>query len=111
MVLYIMLIAAYLVGSLSFAIIISKFMKMDDPRSYGSHNAGATNVMRSGNKKAAIFTFLGDFLKGVLAVGIAQLVLGGVDNAKTAIALCGIAVVIGHIFPIYFKFKEMIKEL
>ncbi len=103
--LYFLIILSYFLGSVLFAIISSKFMKIDDPRTYGSHNAGATNVMRSGNKKAAIFTFLGDFLKGVLAVGIAQLVLGGVEHAKTIIALCGIAVVIGHIFPIYFKFK------
>lgn len=103
--LYFLIILSYFLGSILFAIIFSKFMKIDDPRTYGSHNAGATNIMRSGNKKAAVFTFLGDFLKGVLAVGIAQLVLGGVDNAKTVIALCGIAVVVGHIFPIYFKFK------
>ena len=58
--LYMMLFASYLIGSLSFAIIIAKIMRMDDPRSYGSGNAGATNVMRSGNKKAAALTLLGD---------------------------------------------------
>lgn len=105
--LYFLIILSYFLGSILFAVVFSKFMKINDPRTYGSNNAGATNVLRSGNKKAAIFTFLGDFLKGVLAVGIAQLMLGGggLESARTVIALCGVAVVIGHIYPIYFKFK------
>lgn len=107
--LYIMLVVAYLLGSLSFAIIVSKFMKMDDPRSYGSHNAGATNVMRSGNKKAAAFTLLGDLVKGLLVVLIARFLMrhSGAENGdvEAIVGICGILVVIGHIYPIFFKFK------
>lgn len=103
--LYSMLIGSYLLGSLSFAIIVSKFMKMDDPRSYGSNNAGATNVMRSGNKKAAALTLLGDLLKGVLVVLIARYILGDQTGADAIVGFCGVMVVIGHIYPIFFKFK------
>ena len=103
--LYSMLIGSYLLGSLSFAIIVSKFMKMDDPRSYGSNNAGATNVMRSGNKKAAALTLLGDLLKGLLVVVGARIILGGQTGADAIIGFCGVMVVIGHIYPIFFKFK------
>jgi acyl phosphate:glycerol-3-phosphate acyltransferase len=105
MSLYIWLIAAYLVGSLSFAIIVSKFMKMDDPREYGSKNAGATNVMRSGNKKAAVFTLIGDFLKGLVVVLLAKYFLSPIQGGDALVALCGILVVIGHIYPVFFKFK------
>ncbi len=100
-----MLLVAYLLGSLSFAIIVSKFMKMDDPRNYGSNNAGATNVMRSGNKKAAAFTLLGDFLKGLIVVLIARFLMRGIDGGDAIVGICGVLVVIGHIFPIFFKFK------
>lgn len=100
-----MLLVAYLLGSLSFAIIVSKFMKMDDPRNYGSNNAGATNVMRSGNKKAAAFTLLGDLLKGLLVVLIARFLMRGIDGGDAIVGICGVLAVIGHIFPIFFKFK------
>lgn len=103
--LYLILVVAYLFGSLSFAIIISKFMKMEDPRSYGSNNAGATNVMRSGNKKAAAFTLLGDLLKGLLVVLIARYLMHGIDGGEAIVGICGVLVVIGHIYPIFFKFK------
>ena len=103
--LYIMLICAYLLGSLSFAIIVSKSMKMDDPRNYGSQNAGATNVMRSGNKKAAVFTLLGDLLKGLIVVLIASYVMHGIDGGEAIVGICGVLAVIGHIYPIFFKFK------
>ena len=100
-----MLLVAYLLGSLSFAIIVSKFMKMEDPRNYGSNNAGATNVMRSGNKKAAVFTLLGDFLKGLIVVLIARFLMRGIDGGDAIVGICGVLAVIGHIFPIFFKFK------
>ncbi len=103
--LYILLLSSYLVGSLSFAILVSKFMKMDDPRNYGSGNAGATNVMRSGNKKAAVFTLLGDLLKGLLVVIIARLITYNQPNGDSIVGLCGVFVIIGHIFPLFFKFK------
>jgi glycerol-3-phosphate acyltransferase PlsY len=100
---FLVLLSAYCIGSLSFAIIVSKFMHMDDPRSYGSHNAGATNVMRSGNKKAAALTLIGDLLKGTLVVlVVSHLELHG---GRTITALAGIIVVLGHIYPIFFKFK------
>lgn len=103
--LYMMLFASYLIGSLSFAIIIAKIMRMDDPRSYGSGNAGATNVMRSGNKKAAALTLLGDLLKGLLVIIIARLMTQSQQYSDSIIGLCGVFVIIGHILPIFFKFK------
>ncbi|MBY0378826.1 MAG: glycerol-3-phosphate 1-O-acyltransferase PlsY [Burkholderiales bacterium] len=102
---YLFLIGSYLIGSLSFAVIISKFYKINDPRTYGSKNAGATNVMRSGNKKAAILTLLGDLLKGVIVVWIAKYYFALIDGGEAVVALCGILAVIGHIYPIFFKFK------
>lgn len=103
--LYSMLVVAYLVGSLSFAIIVSKCMKIDDPRSYGSNNAGATNVMRSGNKKAAVLTLLGDLIKGLVVVLFARYFMRGIDGGEAIVGICGMLVVFGHIFPIFFKFK------
>jgi glycerol-3-phosphate acyltransferase PlsY len=78
---------------------------MSDPRSYGSKNAGATNVMRSGNKKAAVLTLVGDLLKGAIVVWIAQHYFGKVPGGESIVALCGLLTVIGHIYPIFFKFK------
>jgi len=99
------LLGAYLVGSLSFAILVSKFYKIEDPRTYGSKNAGATNVMRSGNKKAAGLTLLGDLLKGALVVWVARHYFAHTTNGEVVVALAGILAVIGHIYPIFFKFK------
>ncbi|RDU99652.1 glycerol-3-phosphate 1-O-acyltransferase PlsY [Trinickia dinghuensis] len=98
-------IAAYLIGSVSFAVIVSAAMGLADPRSYGSKNPGATNVLRSGNKKAAILTLLGDAFKGWLAVWLVAR-FGprfGLDDA--AVALAAIAVFLGHLYPVFFKFK------
>jgi acyl phosphate:glycerol-3-phosphate acyltransferase len=98
-------VLAYLLGSLSFAVIVSRAMGLADPKSYGSGNPGATNVLRSGSKKAAIFTLLGDVLKGVLAVLLAKYFapLGGITTI--GIAAVAIAVFLGHLFPLYFGFK------
>ena len=93
--------AAYLLGSLPFAIIVTRLMGMRDPRSYGSGNPGATNVLRSGSKLAAVLTLLGDAGKGWLAVWLAQ--VAGLD--ATLIALCGLAAFIGHLFPVFLGFK------
>ena len=96
---------AYLIGSLSFAVIVSKLMGLNDPRSYGSKNPGATNVLRSGNKKAAALTLLLDALKGylpVLLVGRFSFELGFED---TTIAFVGVAAFLGHLFPVYFRFQ------
>jgi acyl phosphate:glycerol-3-phosphate acyltransferase len=98
-------VAAYLIGSVSFAVIVSAGMGLADPRSYGSKNPGATNVLRSGNKKAAILTLIGDAFKGWLAVWLVAR-FGprfGLDDG--AIALAAIAVFLGHLYPIFFKFK------
>lgn len=94
-------VAAYLLGSVPFAMISSKLFGLADPRTYGSGNPGATNVLRSGNKKAALFTLLGDALKGWLAVFLAQ--QAGLPDS--AIGLVALAVFLGHIFPIFLKFK------
>ena len=102
---YIALFMAYCVGSLSFAVIVSKVMKLSDPRSYGSHNAGATNVMRSGNKKAAVLTLIGDLLKGTIVVFVFKSFLNNNIDRQTFTALAGVLVVIGHIYPVFFKFK------
>ena len=102
---YMALFIAYCAGSLSFAIIVSKFMKLNDPRSYGSNNAGATNVMRSGNKKAALLTLIGDLLKGTIVVLVFKHLFNHNIDGQTITALAGILVVIGHIYPLFFKFK------
>ena len=100
---------AYLIGSISFAVVVSKCMNLPDPHSYGSGNPGATNVLRTGNKLAAALTFLGDALKGYLAVMLARVLLG--DQSLTASlgswVLCGVvlAVFLGHLFPIFHGFK------
>ena len=92
---------AYLVGSVSSGIIVSQIFNLPDPRTIGSKNPGATNVMRSGNKKAAIFTLLGDLLKAIFVLAIAEY-LGFNDLIIVCVAL---AVLIGHIYPIFYKFQ------
>jgi acyl phosphate:glycerol-3-phosphate acyltransferase len=94
-------LAAYLAGSLSFAVIVSRLMGLYDPRSYGSGNPGATNVLRSGNKLAAILTLLLDALKGWVPVVMVQ-TLGWADSVQ---AWVGMAAFIGHLWPVFFKFK------
>jgi glycerol-3-phosphate acyltransferase PlsY len=100
---------AYLIGSISFAVIVSKCMRLPDPHSYGSGNPGATNVLRTGNKLAAVLTLLGDALKGYLAVMLARMLLGDTSLTSTLNSwlLCGvvIAVFLGHLFPIFHGFK------
>ncbi len=95
------LLAAYLLGSIPFAMISSKVFGLADPRSYGSGNPGATNVLRSGNKKAALFTLIGDALKGTLAVIVAQ----QIGLSDTVVALVALAVFLGHLYPVFLKFK------
>jgi glycerol-3-phosphate acyltransferase PlsY len=95
------ILAAYLLGSVPFAMISSKVFGLADPRTYGSGNPGATNVLRSGNKKAALFTLIGDALKGAVAVIVAQ----QMGFSDTMIALVALAVFIGHLYPVFLKFK------
>ncbi|MGC4060695.1 MAG: glycerol-3-phosphate 1-O-acyltransferase PlsY [Aquabacterium sp.] len=94
-------VIAYLIGSLSFAVIVSRVFGLADPRSYGSGNPGATNVLRSGNKAAAILTLLFDALKGYIPVAIA-VHMGLDDLTVTAI---GLGAFIGHLWPVFFKFE------
>ena len=100
---------AYLVGSISFAVVVSKCMQLPDPHSYGSGNPGATNVLRTGNKLAAVLTLLGDALKGFIAVMLARWLLGDESLTSTlgSWVLSGvvIAVFLGHLFPIFHGFK------
>ncbi len=98
-------VAAYLIGSLSFAVIVSRALKLPDPHSYGSGNPGATNVLRSGSKKAAILTLLGDTLKGVAAVLLAKYFAAQFGITEVGIAGVAIAVFLGHLFPVFFGFK------
>jgi glycerol-3-phosphate acyltransferase PlsY len=100
---------AYLLGSLSFAVIVSRVMGLNDPRSYGSKNPGATNVLRSGNKAAAVATLLLDGFKGWLPVVLVQwygpeLGLGG-NMAGLAVALVGLGAFLGHLYPVFFRFE------
>ena len=98
-------VGGYLVGSLSFAVIISRVMGLDDPRTYGSQNPGATNVLRSGNKKAAIATLLFDALKGYFPVLLVKLYGPDFGLDDQAVALVAIAAFIGHLWPVFFAFK------
>jgi acyl phosphate:glycerol-3-phosphate acyltransferase len=98
-------VLAYLLGSLSFAVIVSRAMRLDDPRSYGSGNPGATNVLRSGNKAAAILTLLLDALKGVVAVLVARALAPRLGLVDTTIALAGVAAFLGHLYPVFFRFQ------
>lgn len=99
------IIAAYLIGSLSFAVIVSKYYGMDDPRTYGSGNPGATNVLRSGKKKAAALTLLGDALKGLVAVILARCLQDALNLSDITIAAVAVAALVGHMWPIFFGFK------
>jgi glycerol-3-phosphate acyltransferase PlsY len=99
------IVIAYLIGSLSFAVLVSRAFGLPDPRSYGSGNPGATNVLRTGNRLAAVLTLVGDGAKGWLAVFLAQRLAWkfGVDDA--GIALAAAAVFVGHLWPAFFRFR------
>ncbi|MGA8048893.1 MAG: glycerol-3-phosphate 1-O-acyltransferase PlsY [Burkholderiales bacterium] len=97
-------IAAYLLGSISFAIVVSRLLTLPDPRSYGSKNPGATNVLRSGSKAAAALTLLGDAGKGWLAVWLASVLAGSSGAEGFAAPLAGLAVFVGHLFPVFHRF-------
>lgn len=96
---------AYVLGSLPFAVIVSRLMGLADPRSFGSNNPGATNVLRSGNKKAAALTLLGDLLKGTVAVCLAKWISAYFDISSAVVAASAIAVFLGHVFPFTLGFK------
>jgi len=98
-------IAAYLIGSISFAIVASRIFRLPDPRSYGSGNPGATNVLRSGRKAAALVTLLGDAAKGLVTILVARYLAPLLGFAEATVAACGVAVFLGHLYPVYFGFK------
>ena len=98
-------IAAYCLGSISFAIFISKLMGLPDPRSYGSNNPGATNVLRSGNRLAAVLTLIGDAGKGALAVGLTVLYTGESPAAGIDAPLAGAMAFLGHLYPAFHGFR------
>ncbi len=100
----IFVIAAYLIGSISFAVVVSRLFGIADPRTYGSKNPGATNVLRSGNKSAAVLTLLGDAAKGWFAVWLAQRLAAQFGVPDYGVALVAVAVFLGHLWPVFFRF-------
>ena len=98
-------LAAYLIGSLSFAVIVSRLLGLNDPRSYGSKNPGATNVLRSGNKAAAVVTLLLDALKGWLPVMLVKWLGADYGLGGGTVAAVGLAAFLGHLYPVFFSFK------
>ena len=96
---------AYLLGSVSFAVVSSWIFKLPDPRTYGSKNPGATNVLRSGKKAAAVLTLLGDAGKGWLAVALAQIYAPLWDLGNEGVAVVALAVFLGHVFPVFLRFE------
>jgi glycerol-3-phosphate acyltransferase PlsY len=98
-------LAAYALGSVSFAVVVSRLMRLPDPRSYGSNNPGATNVLRTGNRLAAALTLLGDAGKGALAVGLAALYSGESPAAGFNAPLAGAMAFLGHLYPVFHGFR------
>jgi acyl phosphate:glycerol-3-phosphate acyltransferase len=101
---WLFVVAAYLIGSVSFAVVVSKFFALPDPHSYGSGNPGATNVLRTGNKAAAALTLLGDGAKGWLAVFLAQQFGPQAGVEPWTLAAVALAVFLGHLFPVFHNF-------
>ena len=101
----IFILLAYLLGSISFALVASWIFKLPDPRTYGSRNPGATNVLRSGKKAAAVLTLLGDAGKGWLAVTLAQHFTVTSGLGSEAVAAVALAVLLGHVFPVFLRFE------
>lgn len=98
-------VAAYLIGSLSFAVLVSRLMGLNDPRTYGSKNPGATNVLRSGNKAAAVITLLLDAFKGWLPVVVVKWWGEAYGLGDGTVALVGLAAFLGHLYPVFFRFQ------
>jgi glycerol-3-phosphate acyltransferase PlsY len=98
-------IAAYLIGSLSFAVIVSRLMGLKDPRTFGSRNPGATNVLRSGNKAAAIVTLVLDAVKGLVPVLLVRAFGKRYGMEDGTVALAGLAAFLGHLWPVFFRFQ------
>lgn len=105
MTILVFILLAYLLGSVSFAVVSSWLFKLPDPRSYGSKNPGATNVLRSGKKAAAVLTLLGDAGKGWLAVVLAQHYVPLWGLSSEVVAAAALAVFLGHVFPVFLRFQ------
>jgi glycerol-3-phosphate acyltransferase PlsY len=99
------IVVAYLIGSVSFAVIVSRAFRLPDPRTYGSGNPGATNVLRTGRKLAALLTLVGDGGKGWLAVFVAARYAGDYGIDAIGVSACAVAVFLGHLFPVFFGFR------
>ncbi|HEY3179391.1 MAG TPA: glycerol-3-phosphate 1-O-acyltransferase PlsY [Casimicrobiaceae bacterium] len=97
-------VAAYLIGSVSFAVVVSKAFGLPDPHEYGSGNPGATNVLRTGNKAAALLTLAGDGIKGFIVVYAARSLAPSVDAPEWIVAGAAVAVFVGHLYPVYHRF-------
>lgn len=95
---------AYLIGSVSFAVVVSRLMGLADPHTYGSGNPGATNVLRTGNRRAAVLTLLGDVLKGVAAVLLAKALAPDLGLSTLTVMGVGLAAFLGHLYPVYHRF-------
>ena len=100
-----LILLAYLLGSIPFAVVVSRLMGLQDPRHFGSGNPGATNVLRSGNKKAAVLTLLGDAAKGWVAVMLAELIARQLALPTSVVAACAVAVFLGHVYSVFLQFK------
>ena len=98
-------LAAYLIGSISFAVVVSRFFGLPDPHTYGSGNPGATNVLRTGKRAAAVLTLTGDAAKGAVALWLAQQFAARFGVGESALAAVALAVFLGHLFPLYFRFR------
>ena len=98
-------IVAYLIGSISFAVVVSWCFRLPDPHTYGSGNPGATNVLRTGKKTAAALTLIGDAAKGAIALWLARRLAPGFEVGELTLAAVAFAAFLGHLFPLYFRFK------
>ena len=98
-------LAAYLLGSISFAVVVSRLLGLPDPRTYGSGNPGATNVLRTGRRAAALATLIGDTAKGAAAVLLMRWLAPGLDLGEGAVAAVAVAAFVGHLYPVYFRFR------
>lgn len=100
-----LMVGAYLIGSISFAVIVSKIFGLPDPRTFGSKNPGATNMLRGGNKQAALLTLVGDTAKGMLAVWIALQIVPAGPGQDAVLALVALGAMLGHLYPLFFGFQ------
>lgn len=98
-------VVAYLIGSISFAVVVSWCFRLPDPHTYGSGNPGATNVLRTGKKTAAALTLIGDAAKGAIALWLARRLAPGFEVGELTLAAVAFAAFLGHLFPLYFRFK------